>query len=74
MDLSKYLVSSQLLDCSGRVTHTLTLLPDGNVEVEMGATTAVVDPRARSVVRPVGVHVPGDVFDKAAVLARGALG
>lgn len=27
MDLSEYLASTQLIDCTGRVTHTLTLLP-----------------------------------------------
>lgn len=74
MDLSKYLVSTQLMDCTGRVTHTLTLLPDGMVEVVMGSLTVVVDPSSRSVVRPVGVRVGDEVFDQASVLAREALG
>ena len=74
MDLFEYLVSTQLMDCSGRVTHTLTLLPDGMVEVVMGSVAVVVDPMAKTVVRPAGVRVPDQVFDQAGLLAREALG
>lgn len=72
MDLSQYLVSTQLLDCTGRVTHTLTLLPDGMVQVQTPAVTAVIDPVAKVVVRPPGVRFPHQVLDQAAVLAREA--
>lgn len=74
MDLSKYLASTQLMDCNGQVTHTFTLLADGNVEVVTGRLTAVVDPVARVVIRPAGVTVPEQVFDQALVLAREAIG
>lgn len=73
MDLSKYLASTQLMDCNGQITHTFTLLPDGNVEVVMGSLTAVVDPIARVVTRPAGVTLPAQVFDQALVLRREAM-
>lgn len=74
MDLSKYLATTQLLDCNGHVTHTLTLLADGNVEVATGARTVVVDPMSRHVVRPAGVTVPDQIFDHATWLVRDAVG
>ena len=74
MDLSAYLASTELLDCSGRVTHTLTLLPAGMVQVVIGSVTAVVDPGARSVVKPPGFRVPEQVLDHAGLLARDAFG
>ncbi|MDE0178259.1 MAG: hypothetical protein OXI18_07165 [bacterium] len=74
MDLSEYLASTQLIDCTGKVTHTLTLLPDGMVEVVTGAVTAIVDPHAKSVVRPAGVRIHDQIFDHASVLAREAFG
>lgn len=70
MDLSPYLNSAELLSCTGSVTHRLTLLPNGQVEVEMGAVTALVDPSTRTVLRPRGYHVPDQVLDHAATLAR----
>ena len=70
MDLSQYLDSAALLSCTGEVTHTLTLLPDGNVEVEMGSVTALVNPERRVVLRPPGFRVPDQVMDHAATLAR----
>jgi hypothetical protein len=72
MDLSGFLASSQLVDCTGQVTHTLTLLPDGMVEVAMGSVTAIVNPTTRSVVRPIGFRVPDQIFDQAGILAREA--
>ena len=74
MDLSGYLASTQLMDCTGHVTHTLTLMPDGMVEVAMGSVTVVVDPVRKLVVRPPGARVPDQVFDHAGILAREALG
>ena len=74
MDLSSYLASTQLWDCQGNVTHTLTLLPDGNVEVKMGSVKAVVDPTRRVVVRPSGFVVPDEVFRYAGLLARESMG
>ncbi|MCY4195210.1 MAG: hypothetical protein OXF04_13115 [bacterium] len=74
MDLSQYLASTQLMDCTGQVTHTLTLLPDGMVKVVKGSVTVIVDPQSRSVVRPVGARVQDQIFDEAGLLAREALG
>lgn len=74
MDLSKYLATTQLMDCNGRVTHTFTLLANGDVEVVTPSATVVVDPVSRSVLRPSGVRVPEQIFDQAWVLAREAVG
>lgn len=71
MDLSKYLDTTELMSCTGTVTHRLTLLANGDVEVEIGAVTAVVDPRSRTVLRPRGFHVPEQIMDHASTLARG---
>ena len=70
MDLSNYLEQTALLSCTGAVTHQLTLLPDGNVEIEIGNVTALVNPRTRAVLRPRGYRVPDQVLDHAATLAR----
>jgi hypothetical protein len=63
---------AQLLDCQGRVTHTLTLLLDGKVEVRFASSgvRAVVDPVLRSCLTP-GVHVHQDLMDAAAALRPG---
>jgi len=74
MDLSGYLASTQLMDCTGQVTHTLTLLPDGMVKVATGSVTVIVDPRSKSVVRPAGARVHDQVLDQASAMAREALG
>jgi len=74
MDLSQYLASTQLMDCTGQGTQTLTLLPDGMVKVVKGSVTVIVDPQSRSVVRPVGARVQDQIFDEAGLLAREALG
>ena len=47
MRLEDYLQSVQLMDCTGRTTHTLTLMLDGRVSVRVGAVEVVVDPVAR---------------------------
>lgn len=73
MDLSSYLSSAQRLDCQGRVTHTLTLLPDGTVRVQTSTATAVVDPRRRVVLSPRGFRIADELFDDAAALARDVL-
>ena len=62
MDISEYLVTSELLDCAGRTTHRLTLQFDGTVEVAMGQVVAVVDPRTRAVLKPMGVRLPAQVL------------
>ena len=74
MDLSDYLDSTSLLSCTGQVTHELTLLPDGNVEIQIGSVTALVNPTTRTVLRPKGYRVPDQVMDHASTLARLTLG
>lgn len=49
MNIDDYLESTQLIDCNGRTTHTLTLLLDGSVRVRTASLVAVVDPRERCV-------------------------
>jgi len=73
MDLSPYLDSTSLLSCTGQVTHQLTLLPDGNVEIEYGNVKSLVNPATRTVLRPRGYHVPEQIMDHAATLARTSL-
>jgi hypothetical protein len=51
-----YLETTRLIDCRGRTTHTLTLLPDGTVRVTTASLVAVVDPRERGI-RPRGVRL-----------------
>jgi hypothetical protein len=52
VNVDDYLVTTRLIDCGGRTTHTLTLLLDGHVRVRAGAVEAVVDPRDKSVHPP----------------------
>jgi hypothetical protein len=65
------LVTSSLIDCSGRVTHSLTLLPDGFVRVDFaGGATADIDPATGTVLTP-GRVVPEQVVAAARTLAVG---
>ena len=59
----------QLLDCNGRVTHTLTLLLDGAVEIRFaaGGHRAVVDPVRRTCLTP-GMNIHADLMDAASTL------
>ena len=61
------LVSEQLMDCSGHVTHQLVLEIDGTVTITFRSTgrTARVDPATGAVLTP-GVHVPQALLDHAA--------
>jgi hypothetical protein len=68
MDLSE-LASSQLIDCHGRVTHTLVLLVDGTVRVRTDALELTVVPTTRQVLPP-GARLPDAVLDHACALAR----
>lgn len=72
MELSHYLHTAGLLSCTGEVTHQLTLLPNGHVQIEIGSVTAVVDPATQSVLRPRGYVIPAEVMNHAATLARAA--
>lgn len=62
------LASAQLLGCDGRVTHTLTLLADGTVEVAFReGHRARVDPVERRTITP-GMVVNDELMDAAASL------
>jgi hypothetical protein len=52
MNLDDALTTTRLIDCQGRVTHTLTLLLDGQVRVVVGPNEALVEPRRRTVPPP----------------------
>jgi hypothetical protein len=56
MNLEDVLETVELIDCSGRVTHRLTLLIDGRVRVRTGEIEAVVDPSTGQV-RPVSLRL-----------------
>lgn len=52
MNVDDFLTTTRLIDCQGRVTHTLTLLLDGRVRVRVGSVEGVVEPRQREVRPP----------------------
>ena len=64
--LDPFLVTEELLDCNGRVTHRLVLDLDGTVLVTIcgGSTTIRVDPKRRLVLTP-GAHLPAALLDAA---------
>jgi hypothetical protein len=60
--------STELLDCNGTVSHRLTLLANGNVQITFnGGATATVDPIKRTTLTP-GVTVTPSLMDAAASL------
>lgn len=67
-----WMEQAKLLDCNGRVTHTLTLLLDGRVEVHIASSgvRALVDPASRTCLTP-GVHLHHDLLDACAGLRPG---
>ena len=50
MNLDDHLESLGLVDCTGRVSHRLTLMIDGTVRVSVGGVHVLIDPRSRSAV------------------------
>ncbi len=78
-DLDRYLSTVELLDCSGRVEHTLTLLIDGRVRIRRGPATIIIDP-ATGALDPPGAVVPDHVLHAVGeligrpVTLRGAVG
>jgi len=63
-----HLTHVDLLDCTGRRTHSLVLRADGTVEIRYReGHRALVDPRTRRVLTP-GITVPPDLLDAAAGL------
>lgn len=68
MNFDELLVSTDLLDCTGRVTHQLTLRVDGNVDVTFGGGhTAVADPVARRCLTP-GMTIPEGLWPQIVAL------
>ncbi len=68
MDLDAYLSTSEVFDCTGRVTHTLMLRIDGTVQVTFaGGRTAVADPKARTCLTP-GMSIPEGLWSEIAAL------
>lgn len=67
-DLDRYLTTTDLLDCQGRVEHSLTLLIDGRVRIRRGASTIVIDP-STGLVDPPGAIVPDHVLHAVGELA-----
>jgi hypothetical protein len=63
------LLSSAMLDCHGRITHRLTVLPDGRVQIVASGLELLVDPVTRVVLRPRGAHVDDQVMSCAVALA-----
>lgn len=63
------LATACVLDCQGRVTHTLTLDVDGTVRIRFhaGGHVARVDPVHRTVLTP-GITVPDALLAEAAAL------
>lgn len=65
MDLER----ADVLDCQGRITHTLVLEVDGTVSITFraGGAVARVDPHTRRVLTP-GMVVPDTLLAEAAAL------
>jgi hypothetical protein len=63
------LTSAEVLDCHGHVTHSLTLLPDGTVEVliRSSGVRALVDATSGRVLTP-GITLPDDLVHAAGAL------
>lgn len=63
------LARTEVLDCQGRTTHTVTLEIDGTVTIHFhaGGHRARVDPATRTVLTP-GVQVAPALLDHAAAL------
>lgn len=60
-----------LIDCTGSITHTLTLMYDGTVRVRFASgVEAAVDPSSGTVLTP-GRVVPPQVMAAARTLAVG---
>lgn len=61
------LVTEELIDCFGSLTHRLTLEIDGTVSITFASSgvTARVDPSTRTILTP-GVTVPAALMDHAA--------
>lgn len=65
------LASTSLIDCTGAVTHTLTLMYDGTVRIRFASgVEATVDPSTGTILTP-GRTVPPHVIAAARTFAVG---
>jgi hypothetical protein len=66
------LVTEQVIDCFGHVTHELTLDYDGTVTIRFASSGVIarVDPAHRTVLTP-GIAVPDQMMDLAVGLRPG---
>jgi hypothetical protein len=62
-----HLHRARLVDCRGRITHVLTVQPDGSVRVEVGGIAARIDPRTRASL-PVGANLGAGEYGHREVL------
>lgn len=67
-DIEKYLTTTELLDCQGRVQHTLTLMIDGRVKIRRASSTIIVEPSTGHI-EPAGSIVPDHVLHAVGELA-----
>jgi hypothetical protein len=64
------LISTELIDCTGQVTHKITLLFDGSIEIRFGAgLTARWHPET-GVTDPPHVRIPEQVLAAARELSH----
>ncbi|MEM9037852.1 MAG: hypothetical protein AAGD18_24910 [Actinomycetota bacterium] len=66
------LVTDEVLDCNGRISHRLVLEIDGTVTIHFlsSGVTAQVEPATQAVLTP-GVHVPQALMDHATSMRIG---
>ncbi len=67
-DFDRYLTTTELLDCQGRVEHSLTLMIDGRVKIRRSSSTIIVEPSTGHV-EPPGAIVPDHVLHAVGELA-----
>lgn len=68
MELDAYLQTAEVFDCSGQVTHQLTLQVDGTVLVRFAnGRSAVADPAARICLTP-GMTIPENLWPEIAAI------
>ena len=65
--LDRHLQTTDLLDCQGRVTHSLTVEPDGTVTVRVHGIAARVQPATR-VVHPPGFRLGAGEYSHEQIL------
>lgn len=68
MELDSYLQTAEVFDCSGQITHRLTLQVDGTVHVTFAnGRTALADPATRTCLTP-GTTIPEGLWSEIAAV------